>query len=147
MGRYNFSAQNVYKQTSDLLSHNRIPAAPPWVPIVAQTPASTRLVRPPMQRPQKPGKKASRLFQPIPLKYTEDHLRFEYYNDHPWELARPRVILEDDGRDHEKWDWSLPLDYGLRRPKVGQIDDMGRDCRSWDTLMQKQAARPINGEA
>lgn len=100
-----------------------------------------------MQRPQKPGKKASKLFKPLSLKYTEDQLRWEYYNDHPWELARPRVILEDDGRDMERWDWSVPLDYALKRPKVGEKDDFGNGPRQWDEVMKRQGRRPINGES
>ena len=30
----------------------------------------------------------------------------ELLSDHPWELARPRVVLENDGKDFEKNDWS-----------------------------------------
>ena len=63
------------------------------------------------------------MFQPMPIVYPEDKLRSEFFGDHPWELARPRVILENDGKDGEKWDWSRivqprkKLDgerYGLR---------------------------------
>lgn len=144
MGRYDFSAQNVAKHAQQLLDAKRIPAPPPWLLPINTTPPSTRLVRPAMQRPSRPGKKASRLFKPLPLKYAEDQLRWEYYNDHPWELARPRVILEDDGRDREKWDWSLPLDYGLNRPEVNNITNAHL---IWDEVMKKQSARPINGEA
>lgn len=152
MGRYNLAAQNVHKHASQLLHAKRIPAPPPWYDVVGQTPTSTRLVRQPMQRAQKPGakpsRKRSRLFQPLNITYEEDNLRWEYFNDHPWELARPRVVLENDGRDHEKWDWSLPLDYSLLRPKAGQLDDFGRRAdKIWDRKMAVQAARPINGEA
>lgn len=38
--------------------------------------------------------------------YEEDKLRMNFFQDHPWELARPRVILEDDGKDGQKVDWS-----------------------------------------
>jgi small subunit ribosomal protein S23 len=147
MGRYNFAAQNVHKQAELLLHAKRIPAPPPWLQPIGTTPPSTRLVRPVLQRPSKPGKKSSRLYKPLSLKYTEDQLRWEYYNDHPWELARPRVILEDDARDRERWDWSVPLDYSLHRPKPGGLDEMGNDPRSHDRVMAKQAARPINGES
>ena len=33
-------------------------------------------------------------------------LRREFFKDHPWELARPRILLEDDGKDSQKTDWS-----------------------------------------
>lgn len=145
MGRYNFAAQNVHKHATQLLQAKRIPAPPPWYNIIGNTPPGTRLVRQVMQRQQKPGakpgRKKSRLFQPLNLSYEEDSLRWEYFNDHPWELARPRVILENDGRDLEKWDWSLPLDYSLKRPRAAVAS------QEWDANMATQSARPINGEA
>lgn len=33
-------------------------------------------------------------------------LRKDFFKEHPWELARPRMIIEDDGKDSEKTDWS-----------------------------------------
>lgn len=154
MGRYNFAAQNVHKYASQLLHVKKMTAPPPWYETVERIPPSTRLIRQPAQRSQLPGakqprqRKRSRLFQPISLQYTEDHLRWEYFNDHPWELARPRVILENDGRDLEKWDWSLPLDYGLCRPRAGETDKLGQRLDElWEHTMKTQASRPINGEA
>ena len=152
MGRYNLAAQNVHKHATQLLQTKRGSALPPWYQAIATTPPSTRLTRPPLQRRQQPGakppKKRSRLFQPLNLKYQEDGLRWEYFNDHPWELARPRVILENDGRDLEKWDWSLPLDYSLNRPRAGIEDDFGNKMdKIWDENMATLSARPINGEA
>ncbi|KAI9731783.1 MAG: mitochondrial ribosomal small subunit component [Cirrosporium novae-zelandiae] len=52
------------------------------------------------------ARKPSKLFQPVDIKYEEDELRKEFYRDHPWELARPRVLLEDDGNDRAKEDWN-----------------------------------------
>lgn len=51
-------------------------------------------------------KKPSKLFQPTKITYEEDKLRKSFFADHPWELARPRLVLENDGRDAEKDDWS-----------------------------------------
>lgn len=142
MGRHSFAAQNINKSTQSLLSTKRLTAPPPAFFPLAQFPPSTRLVRPAKQRSAKSGKKAaSRLFKPLNIAYEEDRLRWEYFNDHPWELARPRVVLESDGRDHERWDWSLPLDYGLLRP---QMDGREKD---WDRAWARQSGRVINGEA
>lgn len=33
-------------------------------------------------------------------------MRKTFFTDHPWELARPRMVLENDGKDAEKDDWS-----------------------------------------
>lgn len=63
-------------------------------------------------------RKASRMFQPQRITLEEDRLRRDFFGDHPWELARPRVLLENDGKDYQRWDWSL----------------------------KQQAGRPVNGE-
>ena len=41
--------------------------------------------------------------------YEEDQLRQQFFGDHPWELARPRIVLEDDGKDYARFDWSKML--------------------------------------
>jgi small subunit ribosomal protein S23 len=51
-------------------------------------------------------RKPSKMFRPQPIEYEEDRLRKEFYSDHPWELARPRVVLENDGKDGQRYDWS-----------------------------------------
>lgn len=154
MGRYNLAPQRVHQTATQLLQAKRLPNPPPWYNITASVPPSSRLDRPPLQRNQIPGskpaggRKKSRLFKPLQLRYEEDRLRWEYFNDHPWELARPRVVLENDGRDGQRWDWSVPLDHGLERPRAGQVDDRGRKMdEQWDRVRQRQAGRPINGEA
>lgn len=58
------------------------------------------------------GKGLASLMKPQPLVYIEDELRKRFYRDHPWELARPRVVAEVDGMDARQWDWSK----GLRQP-------------------------------
>lgn len=87
------------------------------------------------------------MFQPVNIGYEEDKLRWEYFNDHPWELARPRVVLENDGRDAEKWDWGVELDVSLNRPRGGQTDEFGRTDGVWEQVMKSQSARPLNGES
>ncbi|OQN99007.1 hypothetical protein B0A48_14868 [Cryoendolithus antarcticus] len=144
MGRYNLSAQRVHKHASQLLEANRISAPPPWYDTIATFPPSAILVRPIFQRPtvRKGIKKPSKLFSPVKLGYEEDRLRWEYFNDHPWELARPRVVLENDGRDHEKWDWS----HALCQPETRDVGEAG--VNAWMRMQQRsQASRPLNGEA
>lgn len=87
------------------------------------------------------------MFQPVGISYKEDQLRWDYFNDHPWELANPRVVLESDGRDSERWDWSVELDVSLNRPGRGRIDEMGRTAETWERVARSQAARPLNGES
>jgi small subunit ribosomal protein S23 len=58
--------------------------------------------------------KLSRPFTPIQIKYEEDELRHQFFSDHPWELARPRIVLETDGNQYKSADWST----GLKQPGV-----------------------------
>ena len=111
MGRYNFAPQRVHQAATRLLQARVARGAtdahpPPWYSIIGDLPPSERLVRPPLQPAQRKGRKASKLFQPVKLQYQEDQLRLDFFGDHPWELARPRQILEDDGKDYQKFDWS-----------------------------------------
>ncbi|KAJ3569553.1 hypothetical protein NPX13_g6040 [Xylaria arbuscula] len=88
---------------------------PIWYNVIESIPPSETVTRPfPPQHkaPNPKTRKPSRLFQPQKLVYEEDGLRSQFYRDHPWELARPRVIVEMDGRDAERYDWSK----GLRQP-------------------------------
>ncbi|KAI9710201.1 MAG: hypothetical protein M1812_007473 [Candelaria pacifica] len=110
MGRYNFSPLRVHQNASQLLETGRIASRPPWYDVVGDVPPAQTLVRPePFQhRPplqHRKRKRPSRMFQPQRITYEEDHLRQEFFGDHPWELARPRLVLENDGRDGERNDW------------------------------------------
>lgn len=63
------------------------------------------------ERPHRSKKKSrgkAKLFKPVPISYEEDAIRTLFYSDHPWELARPRMILEQSGDDvnNNKLDWS-----------------------------------------
>jgi small subunit ribosomal protein S23 len=153
MGRYSFAAQNVHKTASLLLAAKQAKAPPPWYDIIGSQPPAKRLVRMPMQRPQKAGKKASKLFTPIKIAYEEDRLRWEYFNDHPWELARPRVVLEDDGKDLQRWNWSLSLDHAISRPEAAKKDTEAKRKQAqqeqtrWAKQANFQALRPISGES
>ena len=147
MGRYDFSAQRVHQHATQLLQTKRISQPPSWYNVIGTTPPAQRLTRPPLQRPQKPGKKASLLFSPVNLSYQEDKLRWEYFNDHPWELARPRVVLESDGRDHERWDWSHSLGRGDVDRGEGSDEITRKRIAAWERKQEEQAGRPLNGEA
>lgn len=65
------------------------------------------------------------MFKPQPIEYEEDRLRREFYKDHPWELARPRVVLENDGRDGQTGDWSRIQQLG--KPLTGERYNLRND--------------------
>ncbi len=121
MGRYNFNPARVHQRASQFLELQRAGQASgmagakkqPWFTTIGQIPPSEILTRPlPVQHSEtshkthRRAKKPSKMFIPLRIVYEEDKLRTNFYSDHPWELARPRVILEQDGKDGQKCDWS-----------------------------------------
>ena len=56
-------------------------------------------------------------------------------------------MLENDGRDMARWDWSVELDVSLNRPKAAERDEVGRTEGDWQRTANAQAARPLNGES
>ncbi|KAJ5812194.1 hypothetical protein N7474_008495 [Penicillium riverlandense] len=139
MGKYNFTALRVRQTALSQFASGKTSKLPQWVDAVSEIPPAETITRTrPFQhqlvrqrlktvegssKPQvvfevqekriKP-KKASRLFQPVEIKYEEDQLRREFFRDHPWELARPRVLLESTGKDFENYDWSRIQQPGKR---------------------------------
>lgn len=139
MGKINLTALRVRQTALSQFASGKIKQLPQWVDVVGAIPPSETLIRTPAPQHQLvrqrlktlPGsskpqvvfevqentrkpKKASRLFKPVELKYEEDQLRKEFFRDHPWELARPRVLLESTGKDFENYDWSRIQQPGKR---------------------------------
>ncbi|KAK9473843.1 mitochondrial 37S ribosomal protein mS23 [Dipodascopsis tothii] len=108
------SNQDVVKllqKTSRLLSSGHLKAEPVWYRALLATPPTTQLrhvvARDPVtgQRVRAtPGR--PRLFKPRPIVYAEDALRTRFFTEHPWELSRPRVVVENTGADAALLDWS-----------------------------------------
>ncbi|KAI8949298.1 mitochondrial ribosomal protein S25 [Xylaria longipes] len=118
-GQRQIRPSRVYQTVTNLMNHRVIPNVkvqkPVWYNVIESIPPSETVIRPLPPQHQKHNPKTrrpSRLFQPQQLVYEEDGLRRQFYKDHPWELARPRMIIEMDGRDAERYDWSK----GLRQP-------------------------------
>ena len=110
MGR-EFRPARVYKAATDWLETVKVANKPLWYDTIGEVTPAQRLVRTqpiPHQprRMQRGTRKASKLFMPQKITYEEDTLRREFYKDHPWELARPRKILEDTGTDSYNTNWS-----------------------------------------
>ena len=129
MGRYNFAPARVHQATTDLLTCGRIQRPPPWYNVIGSVPPPEILVRtPPVQQHSSPPsdqlsrklqrRKPSKLFKPQRIDYPEDALRREFFKDHPWELARPRLVVESDGCDARRVDWSSIRQSG--RPLDGE---------------------------
>lgn len=54
----------------------------------------------------RPTSKTQHLFTPHKIEYFEDNIRTLFYQQHPWELARPKLVVETDGKDSQRQDWS-----------------------------------------
>lgn len=51
--------------------------------------------------------KGSHLYRPKLVRFVEDRIRSLFYDQHPWELARPKLVVENDGNDAFRTnDWS-----------------------------------------
>jgi len=125
----NLKPSRVYQTASMLLETQSISQPPPWYSTIGLIPPAEILTRTqptqhrePTRRPR--IRKPSKLFRPQPIEYEEDQLRKEFYSDHPWELARPRIVLENDGRDGQRCDWS-------------KIEQMGRPLNG-ESVIQRQ---------
>ena len=139
MGKINLTALRVRQTALNQFASGKINKLPQWVDVVGEIPPSEALIRnrpiqhqlvrqrvktlPGSSQPQvvfevqekrRKSKKPSRLFQPVELRYEEDELRKEFFRDHPWELARPRVLVESTGKDFENYDWSRLRQPGKR---------------------------------
>lgn len=114
MGRYDFRPLRVRQTARALFDTGRNPSLPPWYDTIGIIPPGETLARPVQRTPKVHGrtKKPSRLFQPLPITYPEDKLRTEFFGDHPWELARPRLVIEDSGNDSKDHDWSKIIQPG-----------------------------------
>ncbi|KAG5750800.1 hypothetical protein H9Q69_002630 [Fusarium xylarioides] len=121
MGGRQIRPARVLQTVTEELNHTvlggkSIPT-PPWYNIMQSVPPAETLVRnvtPRIRGPKSKVTKPKNLYRPQEIVYIEDRLRATFYRDHPWELARPRVILESDGKDYQHCDWSK----GLRQPNI-----------------------------
>lgn len=121
MGGRQIRPARVFQSVTEELKHQMLAGhntpQPPWYQVMNSVPPAETLVRnvtPRHRMPNPKAKKPKKLFRPQRISYPEDALRTSFYKDHPWELARPRIILELDGKDYQHYDWSK----GLRQPGV-----------------------------
>ncbi|KKF95697.1 37S ribosomal protein S25 mitochondrial [Ceratocystis platani] len=117
MGRQ-IRPRKVYQAVAQSLASPILPnqkftaTRPPWFDVLHAVPPSEILTRhvavqlnenkKALKRPGKPRN----LYKPQQIRFPEDSLRANFYRDHPWELARPRQIVETDGCDAYRVDWS-----------------------------------------
>lgn len=62
--------------------------------------------------------KNNQVHRPAKLQFFEDELRNLFYRHHPWEFSRPKNLVENEGNDNAKCDWSHMLQ--LSKPLDGE---------------------------
>lgn len=111
MGVRNLKPARVYQMATALLETKSIQQPPVWYETIGSIPPGEILTRtqPVTHRERKGGskcRKPSKMFKPQKIVYEEDRMRQQFFHDHPWELARPKVLLENDGKDGQRCNWS-----------------------------------------
>ena len=122
----NLNALRVHELTSQLLEGGYLKQEPAWYRPVISSPPSHTLARGavPHHSPTSTRTRSHTNRNPVNIRYPqrifyrEDALRKKFYRDHPWELARPRSIVEDTGDDHRFYDWSKLVQEG--KPTDGE---------------------------
>lgn len=134
------NAVNVLERTSSYLRAGILKKTPAWYEVVAQIPPSKRFVREPRlvnpstndeiaklsefresynfenrsykTRASRGDKQVSgnKLYKAPKLKYAEDKLRELFFEQHPWELSRPKMLVENSGI--QDYDWSTLQQLG-----------------------------------
>lgn len=126
-------AVNILERTTAYLQAGLLSKPPAWYGVVAQIPPSTKFFRKPnivdpttgksriRFRPVSDSRNArtdmyktrsrvldrrnsiSSLYKIPKLKFVEDELRKLFYEQHPWELTRPKILIENYGDDNLDW--------------------------------------------
>lgn len=127
------NAVNVLERTSNYLNAGVITKPPAWFKVVAKHPPRKKFTREPKLTDPVTGKSrieplafkdgvnkkgfyktrtdkqdkivmANKLYKPAKLIYFEDQLRKLFYEQHPWERSRPKVLIENTNLD-PNYDW------------------------------------------
>lgn len=144
------NAVNVLERTSAYLRTGVIKETPAWYNVVASIPPVTKFTREPHKINPSTDKKVSELkdpdlesvnrnglyktrfnalerkvankqiYKPPKLVYLEDKIRTLFYKQHPWELARPKIVSENEIDTNPDWKNMLQLGQPLDGENVVQ---------------------------
>lgn len=97
-----------------MLKTGTIGLEPAWYKAVMETPPTTdiipKLTLKDLERVRNSKRKklvkSKDLFKPQKIVYEEDSIRTAFFTQHPWELARPKILVENDALDFTRHDWS-----------------------------------------
>ncbi|GCE98435.1 mitochondrial ribosomal small subunit component [Zygosaccharomyces mellis] len=126
------NAVNVLERTSAYLRSGLLKETPAWYQVVASVPPTTKFTREARFINPSTGQKTvqwkefdegvdhkgfyktrnnsfdrkpmdNRLYKAPKLRFLEDQLREVFYQQHPWEFSRPKMLIENE--IHENFDW------------------------------------------
>ncbi|KAI8052381.1 mitochondrial ribosomal protein S25 [Syncephalis plumigaleata] len=114
---YKNAPSNVAQTVSRLLQARILKKQPVWLSAVKQYPPGRQLfeyrslIRVRSKQRQRLGaalstRRVTKRYKPVRppvIVYPEDALRRRFYQDHPYELSRPRLLLERDGHNRRDW--------------------------------------------
>lgn len=133
------NAVNILERTSSYLQAGLLKKTPAWYDVVAKVQPVKKFNREPILKNPSTGRNRSEfrdfpeavntkglyktrynivdkkvatniLYKPPKLSYLEDRLRQLFYEQHPWELSRPKIVIENElGKEY---DWSHILQLG-----------------------------------
>jgi small subunit ribosomal protein S23 len=109
-----YSPSSVAKTVNQMMGVGLLKNEPVWYQPVLNTPPMTDFARRPAQTHQVRSWNRPNDLREIQSLHRglESHLRTKFYKEHPWELARPRIVVEEDGADYVRQDWSKMQQYG-----------------------------------
>lgn len=135
------NAVNVLERTSNYLNSGVLKTPPAWFNVVAKHPPRKQFTREPVLNDPVTGKSrvnslkfkdgvnrkglyktranlkdktpsTNRLYKPVNLVYLEDQLRQLFYEQHPWERSRPKILIENTNMSGRDYDWSQMQQLG-----------------------------------
>lgn len=105
-------AERTRRNLLNPVSPTAIKSVPRWLKVaesIQPTEVAVRTIPVQLEAPKPGMRKPRRTYRPQKIVYEEDELRQTFFKDHPWELARPRILIEQDGNDALRLDWSKGL--------------------------------------
>ena len=129
------NAVNVLERTSNYLNSGVLKTPPAWFNVIAKHPPRKKFTREPILNDPVTGKSrvkslnikdgvnrrglyktranlkdktpsTNMLYRPAKLVYLEDQLRQLFYEQHPWERSRPKILIENTNMSKQNYDWS-----------------------------------------
>lgn len=94
--------QNFAQKTHNLKEYARVASEESVLPQEQDSTTGLFTTRQSSRRSTNPR----HLYTPRTITYFEDSIRSLFFEQHPWELARPKLLVETDGKDSSRTNWN-----------------------------------------